>query len=100
MTSFSTFSWLFLQTASKEMASDRFVYQGKRKPEYLEENPHGAKDETQQQTQVTHDVESGNRTPATMVRGRGAFTTAPFRKITFFQGLWLNLDKDNSYPML
>ena len=79
MTSFSTFSWLFLQTASKEMASDRFVYQGKRKPEYLEENPHGAKDETQQQTQVTHDVESGNRTRATMVSGGGGGVPLPLR---------------------
>ena len=39
------------------------------KPEYPEKNP-GSKAENQQQIQPTFDVESGNRTWATLVRGK------------------------------
>ena len=43
-----------------------FVQRGK--PEYPEKNPR-SRDENQQQTQPTYDVETGNRTRATLVGG-------------------------------
>ena len=46
-----------------------FVEEGK--PENPEKNPR-SKDENQQQTQPTYDVESGNRTRATLVGGKGS----------------------------
>ena len=50
-----------------------FVEEGK--PENPEKNPR-SKDENQQQTQLTYDVESGNRTRCTLVGGECS-TTAP-----------------------
>ena len=44
------------------------VFEKRGKPEYRRKTSR-SKDENQQQTQPTHDAESGNRTRATLVRG-------------------------------
>ena len=45
------------------------------KPEYPEKNPQ-SKEENQQQTQPTYDVNSGNRTRATLVEGECSYHCA------------------------
>ena len=65
------------------------------KPENPEKNPR-SKDENQQQTQPTYDVESGNRTRATLVGGKCSHHCAiPAPLIAYFLGI--NVHTVNSH---
>ena len=72
------------------------------KPEHPEKKTSRSKYKNQQQTQPTYDVESGNRTRATLVREASAFTTAPslaprkYWNLAVLRQSWLCLNGDEA----
>ena len=66
-----------LSTVSRSIWNlEMLVFAEGGKPEYPEKNPR-SKDEDQQQTQPTYDTESGNRTRAALVGGKGKPMCSP-----------------------